>query len=328
MKEELKVLNKNEKVQANESGLGIALASENSHSSFFTLRSSFTKSTLGGGRKTNNMKKLMIAASAAFCAAVGLADVTSANVVGYNTVDINPGYNMFAVNFKTVGDDAGVAIDDLFPGGGKADTIFTASSGSDSADYIMVWDNARGEYNTYFLYYVKKGGTAANKYWWCNTDGSGKAADQNVKFKNGDAFWFYKRGDQKVTATTSGEVELSDMKEIDIKPGYNMIGSFFPTGWTINDDKYYTPDFWSTSGAQVGSGSDSADSLMVWDNSKNEYDTYFLYYVKKGGTADWKNKWCNTDGTGPAVGNVMTPGKGAWYYHRGSGFKLPVKKQF
>ena len=82
MKEELKVLNKNEKVQANESGLGIALASENSHSSFFTLRSSFTKSTLGGGRKTNNMKKLMIAASAAFCAAVGFADVTSANVVG------------------------------------------------------------------------------------------------------------------------------------------------------------------------------------------------------------------------------------------------------
>ena len=249
-------------------------------------------------------------------------------MVGYNTVDINPGYNMFAVNFKNVGDDAGVAIDDLFPGGGKADTKFTAAGTSADSDYLMVWDNASGEYSTYFLYYVKKGGTAANKYWWCNADGSGKAIDQNVKFKNGDAFWFYKRGDQKVTATTSGEVELSEMKEIDIKPGYNMIGSFFPTGWTINDDTYYTTEFWSTIGATVGGTSADADNLMVWDNSKNGYDTYFLYYVKKGGTADWKNKWCNADGTGPAVGNVMTPGKGAWYYHRGVGYNLPVKKQF
>ena len=249
-------------------------------------------------------------------------------MVGYNTVDINPGYNMFAVNFKAVGDDAGVAIDDLFPGGGKADTKFTAGGNSGSSDYIMVWDNSSGEYKTYYLYYVKKGGTTANKYWWCNSNGGGKAVDENVKFKNGDAFWFYKRGDQKVTATTSGEVELSDVKEIDIKPGYNMIASYFPSGWTINDDTYYTPAFWSTSGAVSGGNSGSSDYMMVWDNSKNEYDTYFLYYVKKGGTADYKNKWCNSNGGVPATGNVLTPGKGAWYYHRGAGFKLPVKKQF
>ena len=235
---------------------------------------------------------------------------------------------MFAVNFKAVGDDAGVAIDDLFPGGGKETTIFKPGAGAADADKVMVWDTNSGEYNSYFLYYVKKGGTAANKYWWCCDDGSGKAADKNVKFKNGAAFWFYSRNAEAVTATVSGEVELTAIKEIDIKPGYNMIGSFFPTGWTINDDTYYTPDFWSTIGAKVGAGAADADKIMVWDNAKNEYDSYFLYYVKKGGTADWKNKWCKDDGTGPAVGNVLIPGKGAWYYHRGEGFKLPVKKQF
>ena len=248
-------------------------------------------------------------------------------MVGYNNVDINPGYNMFAVNFKNVGDDAGVAIDDLFPGGGKDDTVFTAGTSSGNADYVMVWDNASGEYATYFLYYVKKGGVAENKYWWLNENGAVKAATQNVKFKNGDAFWFYRRG-EKVTATTSGEVELSDVKEIDIKAGYNMIGSFFPSGWTINDDTFYTTDYWSKSGAVSGTSSGTADYLMVWDNAKNEYDTYFLYYVKKGGTADYKNKWCNENGGAPAMGNVLTPGKGAWYFHRGEGYKLPVKKQF
>ena len=263
-----------------------------------------------------------------YCAAVGLADVTSANVVGYNTVTINPGFNMFAVNFKQMGEEASIKIDDLFPGGGKTDTIFKAGATSADGDYIKVWDNASGEYNTYWLYYIKKGGIAENKYWWCNSDGGAKAADTNVKFKNGDAFWYYSYNTKAVTATVSGEVELSDVKEIDIKPGFNMIASYFPTGWTINDDTYYTTTFWENSGAKSGATSGDGDYIKVWDNAKNEYDTYWLYYIKKGGVADNKNKWCNSDGGAPAVGNIMTPGKGAWYYHRGEGFKLPVKKQF
>ena len=36
----------------------------------------------GGGRKMNTMKKMMTLGAAALCAAVSLADVTSANVVG------------------------------------------------------------------------------------------------------------------------------------------------------------------------------------------------------------------------------------------------------
>ena len=85
-----------------------------------------------------------------YCAAVGLADVTSANVVGYNNVDINPGYNMFAVNFKQMGENQSIKIDDLFPGGGKADTVFTYAAGAADADYVMLWDNTIGDYHTYY----------------------------------------------------------------------------------------------------------------------------------------------------------------------------------
>ena len=242
-------------------------------------------------------------------------------MVGYSTVDINPGYNMFAVNFKQMGEGAAIKIDDLFPGGGKADTKFTYGAGVASADYIKVWDNAKGEYNTYFLYKIKKGSNAKD-YYWVNSS-SQLATD--VAFKNGDAFWFYSRGANKVTATTSGEVELSNVKEVTIKPGYNMIGSFFPAGWALNDD-YYTPTYWQNSGAAYGAGVASADYIKVWDNAKNEYDTYFLYKIKKGSNAK-DYKWVNSS-SAVVEGNVLTPGKGAWYYHRGSGFNLEIKKQF
>ena len=187
----------------------------------------------------------------------------------------------------------------------------------------MVWDNASGEYTTYFLFKKKPGNDATKDYHWVD---STLALASNVTFKNGDAFWFYSRGASKVTATTSGEVELSDVKTVQIKAGYNMIGSFFPAGWTLNDD-YYTNTFWQNSGAVFGANAANADKLMVWDNASNEYATYFLFKKKPGNDATKDYHW--VDSTLNVVnGNVLAPGKGAWYYHRGSGFNLEIKKQF
>ena len=248
--------------------------------------------------------------------------MTSANVVGYNTVDINPGYNMFAVNFKQMGETQSIKIDNLFPGGGKADTKFTYGATSANADQIQVWDNEIGDYKSYFLYKIKKGTNAKDYYW---VDSSSQLAT-DVTFKNGDSFWFFKRGEEKVTVNVSGEVELTDVKEIDIKAGYNMIGSFFPTGWTINDDSFYTAEYWQNSGATYGATSGSADTIQVWDNTKSDYSTYFLYKIKKGSNAK-DYKWVDSS-SNLAEGNILTPGKGAWYLHRGEGFKLQIKKQF
>ena len=37
-----------------------------------------------------------------YSATVGLAELASANIVGYNTVTLKKGYNMIAVNFEDV----------------------------------------------------------------------------------------------------------------------------------------------------------------------------------------------------------------------------------
>ena len=255
-----------------------------------------------------------------YCAAVALADVTSANIVGYNTVTLKPGWNMLAVNFKNVANDNGIDINDLFPGKGKEDTVFTPGAGEASADYVQVWDANEGKYTTYFLYKKAKGTSEAN-YWWTDAN----AAVTSKSFKNGDAFWFYKRGDKDVTANISGEVYLDTVKEVAIKPGWNMIGSFFPAGWKLNDE-YYTPSYWENSGAVPGAGEASADYIQVWDATTSKYTTYFLYKKAKG-TSDANYTWTDANAA-TFKGDVLTAGKGAWYYHRGKGFNLEIKKQF
>ena len=227
---------------------------------------------------------------------------------------------MLAVNFKNVANDDGISIQDLFPGGGKADTSFTPGASVANADYIQVWDATEGKYTTYLLYKQAKGTSAANYYW---TDGSYKVTDK--AFKNGDAFWFYKRGDQDVTANISGEVFLDAVKSVEIKPGWNMIGSYFPAGLKLNDE-FYTPTYWQNSDAVPGASVANADYIQVWDATSEKYMTYLLYKQAKG-TSAANYTW--TDGSYKTVTtDILTAGKGAWYYHRGSGFDLEIKKQF
>jgi len=227
---------------------------------------------------------------------------------------------MLAVNFKGVNDDQSIDINDLFPGGGKSDTKFTPAGTAADADKVQVWDATSAEYSTYYLYKKAKGTSEAN-YWW--VDETATVAEK--KFKNGDAFWFYKRGTTDVTATTSGEVVLDSVKTVAIKSGWNMIGSYFPAGWKLNDD-YYTPTYWQNSGATYAGTSADADKIQVWNATTKEYSTYYLYKKAKG-TSDANYTWVDETAT-TVTTDVLSAGQGAWYYHRGTGFNLEIKKQF
>ena len=271
------------------------------------------------------MKKLMFLAA---CAAsmVAVADVTSQNIVGYNTVTIQPGFNMLSVNFKDVSNTEGIDLQTLFKGNGDAKTPFKYGD-SGSADTIMIYvnDGKTADYVNYYLYKPSKGGTAGKYYYWLNAS-DGSICDR--KLKNGDALWFQRKGDTPVELSVSGEVELAPVKEMAIQPGFNMIGSYFPAGWFINDAPYDTT-YWSTCGAKVGD-SGSADTIMVYVNNGKDtpdYVNYYLYKPSKGGTASKYYKWLNsTDGS--VAEKIVDAGQGMWYQHKGSGFTLKIQNQF
>ena len=82
---------------------------------------------------------------------MALADVTSANIVGYNTVTIAGGkWNMFAVNFENVSSDQGISIQDLIPG----TTVGLHGGTLQTGDQIMIHDPTTGNYTTFYLQYV------------------------------------------------------------------------------------------------------------------------------------------------------------------------------
>ena len=233
--------------------------------------------------------------------------------MGYNTVTLKPGFNLLAINFKNLGtEDQTISLNELFTGGSTA--AFTAGSSIPKADTIQVWDGSG--YSYYFMYKQAKG-SGDKDYKW--VDGSVNVTDKT--FKNGDSFWFLSRAESDVVVTVSGLVEVAAKKTIDILPGYNMIGSFFPAGLALNDDTYYTPTYWQNSGAVAGSSIPKADTIQVWDGSGYTY--YFLYKQAKG-SGDKDYKW--VDGSVNVYTDpILLPGKGAWYLHRGNGMTLEIK---
>lgn len=227
---------------------------------------------------------------------------------------------MLSVSFKNVENNAGgIAIDDIFPGGGVASSL-QAGATSASADKIMIYTNdgnGGGDYSTYFLYKAAK--SNAKDYWWVNSS----LNLSGLKFKNGDSFWFYRRGDTSVTATVSGEVELTATTNVTLQTGYNMIGNYFPTGLVLNDS-IYTAAFWQASGAAYGATSGAADKILVYNNNGaggGDYSTYFLYKAAKTNAKDYT--WVNSS-LNQVTTPVSQPGQGVWYYHRGTGMTLPL----
>ena len=233
---------------------------------------------------------------------------------------------MLAVNFKDVNNTEGILLNDLFLGTGDAATCpFHADINSSTADNIQIFDAETQVYTTYYLFYTTKTTSAmlARKYRW-NT-GSSVAT---TRIHNGDAMWFRSRSDHDVEMTVSGEVELAPVSNITIRTGWNMIGSFFPDGWKVNDDATgYTQEFWEKSGAHADGNSSTADNIQVFDAASQVYTTYYLFYTTKTTSAMLARKYRWNTGSSAPTGSIMAPGQGAWYLHRGSGFTLPIKNQ-
>jgi hypothetical protein len=235
---------------------------------------------------------------------------------------------MLAVNFKDVSNTDGILLNDLFMGtGDEATCPFTAGSGAGNADNIQIFDADTQKYSLYYLFYTTKTTAAmqARHLRW----NAGSAADTTTRIKNGDSMWFLSRSDKDVQLTTSGEVELASVKNVEIKKGWNMIGSFFPDGWKINDDASgYTPEFWGSCGAVAGSGSGNADNIQVFDAGTQKYSLYYLFYTTKTTAAMQARHLRWNTGSAAASGSIITPGQRLWYLHRGEGFTLPIKNQF
>ena len=257
------------------------------------------------------MKKLVTAACA-LAAGLAMAQVESANVVGYETITLKPGWNMFSINFAKVGDNTGMLLDEIFPGktNGVPREGFTFAATQAGADYVKVWDAESQGYTENYYLYVR--GSNANNYKWM----AGASTVASKKIKSGSGFWFFLRGQKEVVIQVAGEVEYGAVgPSIEIKPGWNMIGA--PYAGALDFNRLGTA-YWKSlvdQGLAVAAATQAgADYIKLWNAATQGYDINYYLYVRGSNANNYK--WMAGAST-VAPDNMVDMGKGVWYYHRG-----------
>ena len=273
-------------------------------------------------RKTK-MKKLMFAIAAAAAGTV-LADVSSANVVGYQTVTIPAQQQtMIGVQFQGIGGES-ISVQDLFPDplGQGCFTGAASVSKAGDADQLAYWDiNENGHY--VYLYLNNTTSTSEvnkkrrNK--WCVVDMQSKLSPAAKAFwgSNGEAsiaklqpgmgLWLIRKNYATPTnVTMAGQVTVAQSGlSIALRTGQNMFTCGFTQPFAPNPDVAYNDESkridWLAKecvGAASVSKAGDADQLSFWDINENGHYVY-LYLNNTTSTSEVNKKrkghWCVVD---------------------------------
>ena len=145
------------------------------------------------------MKKLMMTLAAALSATALMAEVTSVNVVGYNTATLKIGFNQVGLSFDKVTGGT-MDIQEVIPG-----TTVGLKKGADAgnADNINIWNLGANKYEVYFLHNGsgKNLASLANK--WVKTSTTVPA---NVKIALNQGFFYVNNSSPAATLVLTTEV--------------------------------------------------------------------------------------------------------------------------
>jgi hypothetical protein len=227
------------------------------------------------------------------------AEVVSSNIVGYEKVNLNKGFNMIGVQFVQVGG----AVKDLATVGSLDDSFAGFDEDGYYATEMRVWT-----------------GTGYSYYGWTGTSGTDlldeadldnlwlddNQEDAGEKLEASSGFWV--NAEKAGTLTISGEVPSSDSVDVNLVAGFNMVANPYPGAVKIaqfgtldstfagfDEDGYYATEMrvWTGTGYSYygwtgTSGTDlldEADLDNLWLNDNQEDDGKSIEF----GHAVWIN---------------------------------------
>ena len=205
------------------------------------------------------MKKLMIAASVAICAAAGFA-LESANIVGYASSALKAGGTMVTAQFLTVGDEM-ISLNDIKPlGDGVVDTVeIQTLTSAGYTDKSYVWIDYAGEN-------------------WDETgwiDNNAEMGDyyelvKDVKFPVGAGLWIF--GAAELSIQSAGQVNTSDVV-VNLRPGATATGNPFPIDLNLADILPLGDGVVDTVEIQTLTSAGYTDKSYVWiDYAEENWD--------------------------------------------------------
>ena len=275
------------------------------------------------------MKKLMFAA-AAIAAGVAVADVTSANVVGYAVkddislkMDANKyAFTLMGLPFKSMKANGNWSLNDL---------AFSKLTGvnlkAGESDQIWLWvDKGDGNYD-YELWRYRNA-----TYGWVSVSSSSTKFDtvHSDGLPAGTAFWFAAYNpDEAVTLNNSGEVGAAD-REVTLQRGkFQFVSYPFPTNLKLND-----PNMMDSSNC-VGVNLKAAESDQIWFWVQKEDGTWdYELWRYRNATYGWVSVASSSTKFESVHPNGVSVGAGFWYQSYDNGgsptytikFKSPLAK--
>ena len=242
--------------------------------------------TLGCAGKKTTMKKLMIAASAALCAAVGFGDgITSANVVGYAQNKLR---------------DGSIGLVPQFLGVGSAD-------GSVDLQSIKCNDASSDSVSLQILNNIGIGGDSYNWINWYDPDGTGNEEScwvdpdynkvEGFKVQPGQGLWVSGASEEQVFQS-AGQVGTSDVA-VQLRDGSTMTGNPSPVAIDLQD-------------IRCNDASSDSVSLQILNNIGIGGDSYnWINWYDPDGTGNEQSCWVDPD-YNKVEGFKVQPGQGLW----------------
>lgn len=242
------------------------------------------------------MKKIVMTAAVLACAAsiASAQTVTSANIVGYYKV-AKPaaGLEIASIQMKS-GDlnvllGTGSFVGDIFP---------------ESADNIIMWDKSVQNYVGFALYDGSAYGDPTVEW---RDIGDFYTAGNPIPVAPGSAMWLSSQaGSAATTGIVAGEAVLVQFATNTIVAGLNLVSFPFSSAVDLNAAGL------DAAGATGDIFPESADNVIAWDSSVQNYIGYALYDGNAYGdpTREWRPIG-DFYTSGPVIS--LDLGKGFWY---------------
>ena len=209
--------------------------------------------------------------------------MVSSNIVGYQKVNIQSGFNFVAPQFTTIGDTA----IDL-----QSIRLDVADADATGAENIQVLDADGNPVATYYWFPADWFG--GEKSGWVDSETGGLA---EVDLENGMSVLV--EGVDDSTLTVYGEVPDGDAASTAVA-GFNFVGNSSPATINIQDLKIDVADEDATGG----------DNIQILDADFNPIATYYWF------PADWfggeKSGWVDSE-TGGLADIDLAPGQGVLF---------------
>ncbi len=252
------------------------------------------------------MKKIAVAALALVAAGAAMADVTSANTVGYTTIELVPDqFTMCGVQFEDVGSDSGtISLNDLV----VANNIeaVTRANRSQGAQLQVLNGTAYTIY--YYLSDAKDAsGVALDHPAWCTATGRAPAGKEAL----GKGFWInvpagIVTAGKTPSVTFKGQVSATTTQEVSfIADQFTMICNPLPVDVALND--IVTKGVTAVPRANRNNGA----QLQILNGT-----AYTIYYyindAKDGTTPVGHDCWTTSTGKLPANSILIRAGSSVW----------------